>query len=384
MLLLYYYPHPTGITYYVKLLAEALAKRGHEVTVLAARHTKETPLGEQVLNNVRVIRLWAPIRISRGMIMPVYLWRLFRLMQKHDVVNVHMPMLESLLVPPLARFTGVQIVATHHADLVLPHGRLNNVITKLMFSIQQYLARNARCIVAYSEDIVENSFYLAPHREKTVAIYPPVVIPEPNPARVRQLQLEWRHEGGPLIAFCGRFAEEKRPDLLIRSLEIINKRYPNARVVFAGETDIPYEDTWNRFSDLVARNKSQLIFLGLLTNKQELANFYAACDVLVVPSDIEVFALVQGEAMLCGTPVVTTNIYGGREAVKATGMGKLAKKGDSRSIGEAVIEVLDEPERFIKPREYIEATFSFEKTVDRYCAIFQDAWQCHQEELPAQ
>ncbi|MCY3782123.1 MAG: glycosyltransferase family 4 protein [Chloroflexi bacterium] len=373
MLLLYYHPHPTGITYYVKMLAEALAKRGHEVTVLAARHTKETPLGEQVLNSVRVIRLWAPIRISRGMIMPVYLWRLFRLMQEHDVVNVHMPMLESVLVPPMARITGVKIVATHHADLVLPNGYLNNVITKMMFAIQQFLARRAHCVVAYSEDNVENSFYLAPHREKTRAIYPPIVIPEPDPERVRQLQSEWRHEGGPLIAFCGRFAEEKRPDLLIRSLEIINKRYPNARVVFAGETDIPYEDTWNRFSDLVARNRSQLIFLGLLTNKQELANFYAACDVLVVPSDIEVFALVQGEAMLCGTPVVTTNIYGGREAVNVTGMGKLAEKGDWQSLGETINEVLDEPERFIKPREFIQATFSFEKTVDQYCEIFHEA-----------
>ena len=107
-----------------------------------------------------------------------------------------------------------------------------------------------------------------------------------------------------MIGFCGRFAEEKRPDLLIRSLNVINKSYPNARVVFAGEYEIPYEDTWIRQRELVEQFGAQLRFLGLLKSKQELANFYAACDVLVVPSDIEVFALVQGEAMLCGTPVV--------------------------------------------------------------------------------
>ncbi len=370
MLLLYYHPHPTGLTYYVKTVAEGLAKRGHQVTVLASRHTKEAPLGEELLNGVRVLRLWAPVRISRGLIMPTYPWRLYRLMREHDVVNVHMPMLESGLAALVAGITGVKIVATHHADLVLPGGLINSLITKTMFAIQQSLSRRAACIVAYSEDNAAHSSYLAPFRHKVRTVYPPVIIPEPQPERVRQLQADWRNEAGPLIAFCGRFAEEKRPDLLIRSLEIVNKRYPNARVVFAGETDIPYEDTWNRFSDLVEGNRSQLIFLGLLTDKQELANFYAACDVLVVPSDIEVFGLVQGEAMLCGTPVITTNIYGGRVAVSVTGMGKLAKKGDWRSIGAAIIEVLDEPEKFTKTRETIADIFSFEKTVNEYEAIF--------------
>ncbi len=372
LLLLYYHPHPTGLTYYVQMIAEALAKRGHEVTVLAAQHTDETPLGESMMNGVRVVRLWAPIRISRGMIMPFYPWALFRLMRQHDVVNIHIPMLECALVAFLAGIAGVKLIATHHADLILPQSAVNNLITKAMFAQFKYMARRVPCIVGYSKDNANNSFYLLPFREKVRVIYPPVVIPEPEPERVHQLQAEWRHEGGPLIAFCGRFAEEKRPDLVIRSLNIINEKFPNTRVVFAGEYEIPYENTWNRQRDLVENFGSQLRFLGLLESKQELANFFAACDVLVVPSDIEVFALVQGEAMLCGTPVVATDIYGGRVAVSVTGMGRLAKKGDWRSIGDAIIEVLDEPERFVKPRDVIENIFSVEKTVDQYESIFHE------------
>ncbi len=370
MLLLYYHPHPTGLTYYVKTVAEGLVKRGHQVTVLASRHTKETPLGEAVLNGVRVVRLWAPVRISRGMIMPTYPWRLYRLMREHDVVNVHMPMLESGLVALVAGITGVKIVATHHADLVLPDGPINNQITKIMYALQQSLSRRAQCVVAYSEDNVENSFYLAPFRHKTKVIRTPAVVPEPDPERVRQLQQAWRNDNGPLIAFCGRFVEEKRPDLLIRSLQIINEKYPTARIVFAGEYDIPYEDTWKRHAELVERFSSQLIFLGLIRDKQELANFYAACDVLAVPSDIDNFPLVQGEAMLCATPVVASDIYGNRVAVSITGMGKLARKGDWQSLGAAIIDVLDEPEKFVKPREFIKDIFSFDKTVNEYEAIF--------------
>ena len=55
--LLYYYPHPTGLTYYVQLIAEELARRGHEVTVLASRHSRELPREPVMHNGVRVIRI---------------------------------------------------------------------------------------------------------------------------------------------------------------------------------------------------------------------------------------------------------------------------------------------------------------------------------------
>ena len=137
------------------MIAEALAKRGHMVTVLAARHTTETPVGESMLNGVRVVRLWAPIRISRGMIMPFYPLRLFRLMRKHDVVNIHVPMLESALVAFLAGIAGVKLIATHHADLILPKGVVNNLITNAMFALYKYMARRVPCIVGYSKDNAE-------------------------------------------------------------------------------------------------------------------------------------------------------------------------------------------------------------------------------------
>lgn len=372
MVLLYYHPHPTGLTYNVQMVAEALAKRGHRVTVLAARHTKETPPGESMLNGVRVIRLWAPIRISRGMLMPSFPWQLYRLMREHDVVNIHIPMLEAGLAALLARLAGIKMVATHHADLILPKSILNDIITKLMFSTYKYMARRVPCIIGYSVDNADHSFYLVPFREKVRTIYPPVIIPQPDPARVRRLQAEWRCQGGPLIAFCGRFAQEKRPDLVIRSLQVINQRYPNARVVFAGEYKIPYEDTWKRQRDLVAQFSSQLIFLGLLKNRQELADFYAACDVLAVPSDIEVFGLVQGESMLCGTPVVTSNIYGGRVPVSVTGMGKLSKPGDWKSLGESLLDVIENRASYIKPRKRVSEIFSLKTTVDQYEAIFHE------------
>ncbi len=372
IILLYYHPHSTGLTHYVRMLAEELARRGHEVTVVASCHSSDLPLGETTLNGVRVVRLWAPIALSRGRIMPTYPWAIYRLLREHDVVNMHIPLLETALVAFLSRIAGVKIIPTHHGDLILPKSLVNDIITRIMFVFYKYLAKRAPCIIGLSDDYADNSYYLRPYRQKVRIIYPPMIIPEPQPAGVKALRAKWRREGGPLIGYAGRFVQEKRPDLLIRALDVINGVYPNARIVFAGEYDISYEGTWQRQQALVNEYQSQLIFLGLIRDKQALANFYAACDVLVMPSDSDCFPLVQGEAMLCGTPVVMTDIPGGRVAVKITGMGKLAKPGDWRSIGEATLAVLRDPAKYTKPRAHISGIFSFEDTVNRYESIFYE------------
>ncbi len=370
--LLYYYPHLTGLTYHVQLIAEELARRGHEVTVLTARYTNELPRDTVMHNGVRVIRLWAPIRLSRGMIMPAYPWAMYLLMRQHDIVSIHTPMMETAIVSVLARLAGLNVIPTHHGDLVLPDSPVNNFITKTMFAFYRFMAKRAPNILAYSDDYADNSYYLKPFREKVKPVYPPIFIPDPIAENVKQLREQWQDGEGPIIGYSGRFVQEKRPELLIQALEVINQKYPNARVVFAGEYDIKYEDTWELQQHLVKQYQSQLIFLGLIRDKQQLADFYAACDVVVLPSDTECFALVQVEAMLCGTPMVMTNIPGGRVPVTVTGMGKLATQGDWQSIGEATVEVLDNRDKYVKSREEIREIFSFERTVNHYEAVFRE------------
>src|SRR5260221_5366733 len=363
--LLYYVPHRTGYTIHVQHVAEALAARGHEVTVLRARHSNDLARDEMI-NGVRVVRLWAPIRMSRGMVMPAYPLALYQFMRRYDLIFTNTPMLETALVGLVAQITGKSVVSTHHGDLMLPPGAMNRVIQFLMFQFFKFMAKRAHRLIAYSHDYAENSYYLKPFMDKVSVIYPPIQVPRPNPERTRKLRAQWSAQGGPVIASSGRFVQEKRPDLLIKALDVINTKYPNARIVFAGQYDIPYEHTWQEQQALVEHYKDQLIFLGLLTDDQDMADFYAALDLLVLPSDTECFALAQVEAMLCGAPVVMTDTPGGRVPVTETGMGIIVPRGDSQAIGRAVLDILAEPKKYQKPRGLILRTFNFEETINRY------------------
>src|SRR5690554_2761332 len=138
----YYLPHRTGVPIHVQRVAEALVERGHEVTILTARHHIDLPRDETI-NGVRLVRLWAPIRVSRGMIMPAYPWAAWGLIRLHDVVWLHTPMLETALMAVLAGMQGKQVIATHHGDLILPGGLFNRFVRWFTFENYRVLARRA-------------------------------------------------------------------------------------------------------------------------------------------------------------------------------------------------------------------------------------------------
>jgi glycosyltransferase involved in cell wall biosynthesis len=292
-------------------------------------------------------------------------------MREQDGVSVHTPLFETAFIGLAARLTGRKVVCTHHGDLVLPVGLVNRIITSVLFAFYRTLGAVTPAFVCHTRDYAENSYYLRPYLDRLVVVPPPVEVPPPNPERVAELRRRWAPEGGPILGFAGRFVEEKRPDLLIRSLEVVGTAYPDARIVFAGQHLIPYESFWERNRELVDRYQDRLVFLGVVPSFQEMSDFYAACDVLVLTSDTECFALVQVEAMLCGTPVVMTDTPGGRMPVRETGMGKIAPMGDAKAIGEAVVEVLKDRERYLKPFAEIQERYSFSRAMDAYEALFR-------------
>ncbi|MFN8597569.1 MAG: glycosyltransferase family 4 protein, partial [Anaerolineae bacterium] len=151
--------------------------------------------------------------------------------------------------------------------------------------------------------------------------------------------------------------------------------HPHTRVLFAG----PYQNVLGE--DAYARRVLPLIqafpdhwtFLGTL-NPRDMAAFFSASDVTVLPSlnSTESFGLVQVEGMLCGAPSIASALPGVRQPVMMTGMGEIVPIGDSAALAEAVIRVLDDRARYVKPRTAIEALFSTERTAQLYEQLFNE------------
>ena len=364
--LTFYHPHWTGLTVVARRLAEGLAERGHAVTVLTSRHDPRLAAHER-LRGVRVVRVPTLGRLSRTVVMPTFPIALVREVARADVVHLHTPMPESPLIAGIARLLGKPVVVTHHGDVVMPSwGLANRVIQRVMDAMVLRGMRWADAIVVHAADYRDHSSFLAPVAGKVDAIYPPIVLPSPRPERVDRWRRELGLEGRPLVGFAGRFVEEKGFDFLLRAMPIVRESVPDVRFVFAGELNVAYERFAERCRALLEPQRTTITELGLLSDAQLMADFYAMCDVFVLPSRTDCFAIVQVEALLSGTPLVTSDIPGAREVVRATGAGVLVPSRDPPGLAAGIVRVLEDPDRYRPDASVVRNVFDPIRSIDMY------------------
>jgi glycosyltransferase involved in cell wall biosynthesis len=76
---------------------------------------------------------------------------------------------------------------------------------------------------------------------------------------------------------------------------------------------------------------------------EEFARYYAEATMAVIPSLYEGFGMPAGEAMACGVPVISTAGGALPEVVGEAGI--LVQPGDTESLREAIVSLLNDPER---------------------------------------
>lgn len=313
------------------------------------------------------------LKVHKGVISPRFLLDAWRLVPRHGVVNLHLPLLESPLVAAIARLAGVPSVITYHCDLSLPRSLLSKPIMATMNSMHLLAGRLVDRIITYTEDYAVHSRFVSRFLPKVQTVYPPVIMDQPRPADLEEMRRRLGLEGKRVVGFAGRFAAEKGVEYLLATIPDICAEFGEVRYLFAGEyRRVLGENYFQRLQPVIQRYQDYLVFLGNL-GPSELASFYGLCDVLVLPSlnSTESFGLVQVEAMLCGTPVVASSLPGVREPVTVTGMGELAPPGDTVALAQAIAQVLRDRQRYVRPRESIENTFDLDKTLAFYEGLYR-------------
>lgn len=370
--LTYYRPHVSGLTIYAERLARGLARRRHQVTVLTSRFDPALALEER-RDGVDVVRVPIARKVSKGVIMPGFAARAWAAIGTHDVVNVHMPQLEAPLLTEIARLRQRAAVLTYQCDLRMPPGWLNRLVELSLRPLNALAARRCDAIVTTTDDYASSSRFLARYSGKLHTIPPLVGESTENPEHTRALIERWQLDRGPLIGFAARFAAEKGVEVLLGALPRIIRDFPDVRVAFTGA----YRDTIGEEAYLetlrpaLERFRDRLVFLDLLPDAA-MPSFYALCDVLAVTSlnSTEAYGLVQPEAMQAGTPVVASDLPGVREPVNETGMGIVVPPGDPAALGDAIVEILRDRDRFLRSRDELDAHFSSDRSLDLYERLF--------------
>jgi glycosyltransferase involved in cell wall biosynthesis len=351
IVLTYYRPHTSGLTIYAERLAKALARRGHQVTVLTSHYLKELPF-EEDQDGVHIVRAPVLFRLSKGVIMPTFGFIADRLVLENDVIHLHLPQFDAAGIAFRGRVLKKPTVITYHCDLQMPPGVTAWAANQAVYLMNNLAAIFTHRVVTYTRDYAEHSRYLTRYIDKLHVIQPPVELPQVTPADVAAFGKEHNPlRQRPVIGMATRFATEKGIEVLLHALPALLSAYPDALVLFAGayKNIMGEEKYFQKLSPLIQKYEQEghWHFLGNLDLKS-LAAFYPNLDFLVVSSlnSTESFGLVQIEAMMNGVPVIASNLPGVRQPVLMHEMGEIIPIGDSAALNKAMLEILADPLKY--------------------------------------
>ncbi len=268
------------------------------------------------------------------------IWRLARAsIAAADVVHVHSNGLLAEVAALMANRAGKPVVMTMYGTEIW-HYRPKRPGPDLFTRAYEHAAH----VTFYSYGLRTRAVELGLARQQTSVIYPPVAPEfvfhgEREQMEARQaLGLHQRH----VLVNVKRLHPLAGQRFLLEALGEIVRTHPDTRLVICGTGPLLEQ------LKAVARTcgvEAHVTFAGLVNN-QTIAQYDAAADVFVLPSQLEACPTVALEALASGTPVVSTDNPGGVELGEIFGYDvTVVPRENPMALASAIIAVLDQKRR---------------------------------------
>jgi glycosyltransferase involved in cell wall biosynthesis len=369
-----YYPVLGGIENHVRDLSEALAARGHHVTVLVTNLEQRT-LIERPQPNLTVIKAARAAHLASTPLSFEQLRWARRL--RADVAHLHFP------YPPgdlayLALPERPPLVITYHSDIVR-----QQTLLRVYGPLLEWTLRHATRIIATSPNYVVSSTWLRRHAAKCAVVPLGIDIDRFSPADDRPFAAaQGRRPTNddrrttvvsdlPLLLFVGRLRYYKGLHVLLEAMPTIS-----ARLLIGGSgPERP------RLMALAAALgiADRVDFLGDIPD-EDLPALYQAADVFVMPAHLraEALGIAQIEALASGIPCVSTELGTGTSFANRNGeTGLVVPPGEAPALAHAINTLLADPDLRRRMgdagRRRVAALFSRERMVAANEAVYREA-----------
>jgi glycosyltransferase involved in cell wall biosynthesis len=255
--------------------------------------------------------------------------------------------------PPLDFPLGVRPqIVTQHGFAALMFGRDAAARrTRYINAALVKLARFADLTITPSESERQQLLERAPvNPEDVVAIHHGVehdrFAPPADPRAAREL-IKRRHGiEGRYVLYVANYQYKKNADRLVQAFAQVAARIPDVSLVLAGWHTGRFARALALIDELDLGPRTRV--LGYVRD-DTLSALYGSAELFTLPSLHESFGMPVLEAMACGTPVVTSNVYSLPEVC-----GDAAEYVDPYSvdsIAQGLLRVLEDPARAAVRRE---------------------------------
>jgi D-inositol-3-phosphate glycosyltransferase len=381
-----------GLNVYVVEVAKRLAARGVEVDIFTRAVSRDLPPVAELAPGVLVRHLAAgPFEDLDKADLPGQLCHFtFEVLRaeaacapgRYDVVHGHYWLSGQVGAVAKERW-GVPFVQSMHTlgrvkNAALPAGDAAEPAVRLRGEAEVVAAADR--LVANTQDEARQLIELYDAEPSRVRVINPGVdltVFQPGSQQAARQRLGLPGDAVVLV-FAGRVQPLKAPHIVLHAAARLVRDHPDLadrlRVAFVGGPSGSGRADPDGLRQLAAAlGISGLVRLEPPCPQPELADWYRAATVVMVPSRSESFGLVAVEAQACGTPVVAAAVGGLRTAVADGLSGVLVDSCDPDSYARVVADLVSYPDRLARlsrgAREHASG-FGWHVTVDKLLNLY--------------
>lgn len=354
-------------------LCKELSKLGHNITVITTDFEFDKRYAES-LKSIKVIPFKCSLRLGLFLFTPSMRSWLKKNIASFDIVHLH-------------NFRSYQnniayiYALKHNIPIVLQaHGSVPRIMEKeglkRLYDITwgNRIIRNSSKLIAVS-GLEANQYKQSGADEDKIVLIP-------NGIDIQSLKSKQAEKGSfrkklaierdkQLLLFVGRIHKVKGLRFLLEGFrELLTKR-KDVILIIAGPDDGYKSSLQELICDYGLQEHVMLV--GNLDN---VSQAYVDADLLIYPSEYEIFGIVPFEAIMCGTPVVVTEDSGCSQLMRDIGYPLSVKYADVNNLQEKMEYALnskDRLEQMIKIwQAYIEDNLDLKVIRNRFCELYED------------
>lgn len=375
-----YYPAVNGQAIFTINLAEGLARHGHEVLIIT--HSMREKPYKIIRNGVKIfgVRSISLTRWNPGAYLSLFpgepVRRVFRSF-KPDVVHIqdHYPI--SWSIANLGRKYDIPVAGTNHfmPENLAPYlyglswfkPGFNWALWKWMLALYNQLSV-ATAPSRTAAQILRKNGLRIPVFPISCGVDQQRFRPMPDIDRQAMRQRYGLSPNRSTLLFVGRVDGEKRIDLLLQALKLIDRYDLQLAVAGRGAA----ADALTKLArDLNLGDKVR--FTGYIPDA-DLPGLLNSVDVFVMPSEAELLSIASLEALSCGKPILAANSQALPELVDNGFNGYLFNPGDARDAARVIQLIVSQKNRWPEMQAASldkVRTHSLDYTLNRYEQVYE-------------
>jgi D-inositol-3-phosphate glycosyltransferase len=352
-----------GLNVYVVEVAKRLAERDIEVEIFTRAVSRETPPVVELAPGVLVRNVIAgPFEELDKNSLPAQICPFtFGVLRteadyapgRYDLLHAHYWLSGQVAVSAAERW-GVPLVQSMHTlgkvkNLALADGDSAEPAVRIRGE-HEVIAAADRLVANTVEEARQLTGLYGAEESRVRTVSPGVDLSLFRPgSRLRARQRLGLPADAIVVLFAGRVQPLKGPDIVLRAsasvLSSVSAELASRLVVvFVGGPSGSEVGAPDRLAKLASElGVADRVRLEPPCPQRELANWYRAATVVLVPSHSESFGLVALEAQACGTPVVAAAVGGLRTVVRDGVSGVLVEGHDPADYARVVTRLVSSP-----------------------------------------